>query len=144
MPSLTEFTVSAAAWQADMACLKDVRRTVFILEQQVPESLEWDEFDAVSVHVLAHAQDRAIGTGRLLPDGHIGRMAVSKSLRGQGIGSLVLGTLLEEAWRQGHTRLVLHAQVTARAFYARHGFIAEGDDFMEAGMAHVRMVHQTA
>ena len=75
MPSLTEFTVSAAAWQADMACLKDVRRTVFILEQQVPESLEWDEFDAVSVHVLAHAQDRAIGTGRLLPDGHIGRMA---------------------------------------------------------------------
>jgi predicted GNAT family N-acyltransferase len=71
-------------------------------------------------------------------------MAVSKSLRGRGIGSLVLGTLLDEAQRQGHTRLVLHAQVTAKAFYTRHGFIVEGDDFMEAGMAHVRMVHQTA
>ena len=122
-----------------------LRVEVFVIEQGVPIELEWDEGDTVSIHAVAYDDDNEpVATGRLLPDGHIGRMAVSKSLRGQGIGSLVLGTLLEEARRQGHTRLVLHAQVTARAFYARHGFIAEGDDFMEAGMAHVRMVHQTA
>jgi predicted GNAT family N-acyltransferase len=122
-----------------------LRVEVFVIEQGVPIELEWDEGDTVSIHAVAYDDDNEpVATGRLLPDGHIGRMAVSKSLRGQGIGSLVLGTLLEEARRQGHTRLVLHAQVTARAFYARHGFIAESDDFMEAGMAHVRMVHQTA
>ena len=122
-----------------------LRVEVFVIEQGVPIELEWDEGDTVSIHAVAYDDDNEpVATGRLLPDGHIGRMAVSKSLRGQGIGSLVLGTLLKEARRQGHTRLVLHAQVTARAFYVRHGFIAEGDDFMEAGMAHVRMVHQTA
>ena len=122
-----------------------LRVEVFVIEQGVPIELEWDEGDTVSIHAVAYDDDNEpVATGRLLPDGHIGRMAVSKSLRGQGIGSLVLGTLLEEARRQGHTRLVLHAQVTARAFYVRHGFIVEGDDFMEAGMAHVRMVHQTA
>ena len=122
-----------------------LRVEVFVIEQGVPIELEWDEGDTVSIHAVAYDDDNEpVATGRLLPDGHIGRMAVSKSLRGQGIGSLVLGTLLEETRRQGHTRLVLHAQVTARAFYVRHGFIAEGDDFMEAGMAHVRMVHQTA
>lgn len=122
-----------------------LRVEVFVIEQGVPIELEWDEGDTVSIHAVAYDDDNEpVATGRLLPDGHIGRMAVSKSLRRQGIGSLVLGTLLEEARRQGHTRLVLHAQVTAKAFYSRHGFIAQGDDFMEAGIVHVRMVHQTA
>ena len=139
MPSLTEFTVSTAAWQADMACLKDVRRTVFILEQQVPESLEWDEFDAVSVHVLAHAQDRAIGTGRLLPDGHIGRMAVLAAWRGRGVGAAILEFLVDGGRRRGDAALHLNAQTHAIGFYERHGFVAHGGEFHEAGIPHRRM-----
>ena len=80
-----------------------------------------------------------IATGRLLPDGHIGRMAVRKSARGKGIGSEVLAALLKEAKREQFNELVLHAQTHALAFYTNHGFQIEGDEFLEAGIPHYRM-----
>jgi predicted GNAT family N-acyltransferase len=66
-------------------------------------------------------------------------MAVRQSARGTGIGSQVLKTLLAEATREGHVELVLHAQLHAWGFYERHGFVGEGEEFMEAGIAHRRM-----
>lgn len=120
-----------------------LRIEVFVIEQGVPVELEWDEADTVSTHAVAYdAENEPVATGRLLPDGHIGRMAVRQSLRGTGIGSQVLQALLEEARREGHTELVLHAQVHAQKFYARHGFVAEGDMFMEAGIEHCKMRYQ--
>lgn len=120
-----------------------LRIEVFVIEQGVPVELEWDEADTVSIHAVAYdAENEPVATGRLLPDGHIGRMAVRQSLRGSGIGSQVLKALLEEARREGHTELVLHAQVHAQKFYTRHGFIAEGDKFMEAGIEHCKMRYQ--
>lgn len=117
-----------------------LRVEVFVIEQGVPFELEWDEGDEVSIHAVAYDESgQAIATGRLLPDGHIGRMAVRKSARGQGIGSQVLTALLDEAAREGHTELVLHAQLHAWTFYERHGFVGEGEEFMEAGIAHRRM-----
>lgn len=120
-----------------------LRIEVFVIEQGVPVELEWDEADTVSIHAVAYdAENEPVATGRLLPDGHIGRMAVRQSLRGSGIGSQVLQALLQEARREGHTELVLHAQIQALNFYARHGFVADGDIFMEAGIEHCKMLYR--
>ena len=117
-----------------------LRVEVFVVEQGVPVELEWDEADEVSTHTVAYDQSgQAVATGRLLPDGHIGRMAVRKSARGQGIGTQVLSALLHEARRQQFQELVLHAQTHAIEFYAKHGFQIEGDEFSEAGIPHRRM-----
>ena len=131
----------------DWGSLRDdaqrLRIEVFVIEQGVPVELEWDEADTVSIHAVAYDEDgQPVATGRLLPDGHIGRMAVRQSLRGTGIGSQVLQALLDEARREGHVELVLHAQLHAQGFYARQGFIAEGENFMEAGIEHCRMLYR--
>jgi predicted GNAT family N-acyltransferase len=117
-----------------------VREDVFVREQQVPLELEWDEMDEKSAHVLAEAGALPIGTGRLLPDGHIGRMAVLASWRGRGVGAALLTELLAMATKRGMHQVILHAQTHARRFYERHGFRAQGAEFMEANIAHVRML----
>lgn len=138
-----EFVVRAASWNADRVQLQDVRRAVFIAEQQVPASLEWDEFDAVSLHALAQdALGHAIGTGRLLPDGHVGRMAVMRNWRGRGVGGGILEFLADCARRRGDTLLHLDAQTHAIGFYERHGFVAHGEVFPDAGIPHRRMTRK--
>ena len=134
------FIVRAVDWHAHRAELHAIRRAVFIEEQRVPEELEWDEVDARCRHVLAFLpHGEAIGTGRLLPDGHIGRMAVLKEWRGRGAGSAILKHLLHLARQEKFDVLRLHAQTHAVGFYARHGFTVTGDEFMEAGIAHRAM-----
>ena len=134
------FTVQRADWARDNAALSAIRRAVFVVEQQVPEEEEWDALDAVSRHVLALAADgAAIGAGRLLPDGRIGRMAVLQAWRGQGVGSALLRELLAMARDGGFSETNLHAQTHAMAFYRKHGYTPVGDEFMEAGIPHVAM-----
>ena len=124
-------------WSADSAALRAVRRAVFIVEQGVPEELEWDDSDPRSVHALAvDSHARAIGCGRLLPDGHIGRMAVLADWRGRGVGAALLLRLVDLAREAGHRRAILNAQVSAMPFYARYGFTATGEAFEEAGILH--------
>jgi predicted GNAT family N-acyltransferase len=119
---------------------KAIRFAVFVHEQHVPLDIELDEMDAVCVHVVAYgASDAPIGTGRLLPDGHIGRMAVSKAARGTGVGGAMLAALMQEAKTRGHDHVVLSAQMHAVPFYAQHGFVQEGEPFDDAGIAHVQM-----
>lgn len=131
------FTVRLASWRDDQSALQDVRREVFIVEQQVPEALEWDDADAMSVHVLAlDARGLPIGTGRLLADGQIGRMAVVRDWRRHGVGSTILDLLLALARQQGYSAVHLHAQTHALGFYARHGFVVHGETFTEAGIPH--------
>ncbi len=130
-----------ATWDADRAVLERIRREVFIQEQQVPESDEWDEDDAASVHVLASLNREPVGTGRLNPAGKIGRIAVFAGLRGRGIGTLILRRLLEEARHRGIRKPYLHAQLQAVPFYEKLGFESEGDVFDDAGILHVRMTH---
>ena len=124
-------------WATDSTALRAVRRAVFIVEQGVPEELEWDDSDPRSVHALAvDSRARAIGCGRLLPDGHIGRMAVLADWRGRGVGAALLLRLVDLAREAGHRRAVLNAQVSAMPFYARYGFTATGEAFEEAGILH--------
>ena len=121
---------------------KAIRFEVFVDEQKVPAEIELDDMDAVCVHALAwDAQDQAVGTGRLLPDGHIGRMAVRRSARGSGVGGALLQALMEQARLRGDTRVVLNAQIQAAPFYQQHGFEVVGPEFEEAGIAHVEMQH---
>ena len=91
-------------------------------------------------HVLALAKNRdAVGTGRLEPTGKIGRVAVLPQYRGTGVGSLIMGHLVNQATESGFTRVYLHAQTAAQGFYERLGFRAEGPAFDEVGIPHVRM-----
>nr|WP_232417835.1 GNAT family N-acetyltransferase [Methyloversatilis thermotolerans] len=119
--------------------LETLRREVFIVEQSVPEELEWDEDDARSVHALAWLADEAVACGRLLPDGQVGRLAVRAHRRGRGAGRAVLRALLDEAVRRGMRCIVLHAQTHALGFYEKEGFRAEGEVFDEAGIPHLTM-----
>lgn len=131
------FTVRIASWSDDRAVLQALRRAVFVVEQHVPEDLEWDEADAVSLHALAQDADGLpVGTGRLLPDGHVGRMAVIRERRGEGAGRALLEFLIGQARRQGMRSLQLHAQTHAIGFYARQGFVVQGSEFLEAGIPH--------
>ena len=132
-------TVRLGSWNELSAQASPIRFTVFVVEQKVPVELELDEFDPLSCHALALAGDEAIGTGRLLPDGHIGRMAVLAGWRGRGVGALLLQALIDEAQRRGMTRVVLNAQTHALGFYARFGFVPEGEEYEEAGLPHRTM-----
>lgn len=135
-------TVVTGTWQQLGPAASAVRHAVFVQEQGVPADMELDAFDAVSLHALAYDGDKVLGTGRLLPDGHIGRMAVSRDARGAGVGSALLVALMAAARQRGDAEVVLHAQLTARDFYLRHGYAPEGDVFMDAGIEHIAMRHR--
>lgn len=139
MKPLPKVSVRPADWHVDREILQALREEVFIREQSVPTDMEWDEFDPLSRHVVASVDGIPIGTGRLLPDGHIGRMAVLREWRGKGAGGALLTRLMEIARTLGMQRVLLNAQVQALPFYLRHGFQAEGEEFLDAGIAHRRM-----
>lgn len=140
MSSLFPFTVRRVEWRDACNELRAVRTPVFIDEQKVPVELEWDDLDQVCMHVLAQSSEgESIGTGRLLPDGHIGRMAVLQGWRGRGVGSGLLKELMQMAHEAGFTEVRLNAQTHALLFYARHGFLVEGPIFLDAGIEHRHM-----
>ncbi len=137
------FLIELADWshEGDRSRLRAVRQTVFIIEQRVPDALEWDELDATSQHVIALDSDthEPIGCGRLTPLRTIGRMAVLPAWRGRGVGAAVMRTLMEQARVRGMLSVALHAQTHARPFYAAFGFVADGPEYMEAGIPHQDM-----
>ena len=134
------FTIRLLSWTEALPHARPVREQVFILEQGVPREIEWDDLDAASDHALALDRDgNAIGTGRLLAEGRIGRMAVLKSWRGQGVGAALLSRLVEQARAKGMRRITLHAQTHAAGFYRRYGFTACGEEYLEAQIPHFEM-----
>ncbi len=138
---IDDFSVRTGSWDELKALATPIRTTVFVGEQGVPAEIELDDMDAVCLHALAiDGQGQAIGTGRLLPDGHIGRMAVSREHRSWGVGRALLHTLLESAKQRGMDELRLNAQTHAAGFYRNFGFTNEGTEFMEAGIPHQAMV----
>ena len=137
------YTIKAADWDKDKVALSSVRRSVFIEEQNVPEELEWDEFDETSHHIIAlDNNDKPIGTGRIKADGQIGRMAVLKNWRNKGIGKLILDELLKLASQSNHNEIYLQAQLTAIKFYEKAGFTVNSDEFMDAGIPHKTMTRR--
>lgn len=126
-------------WESACAEANRIRFEVFVREQRVPPEIEMDEHDVASLHALAYVDGKAVGTGRLLPDGHIGRMAVLRESRASGVGSAILLRLIDAARRRGLREVRLSAQTHALGFYQRLGFVAAGEVFEEAGIPHQEM-----
>lgn len=134
------FRVRLVDWREASGTLSAIRTTVFVGEQGVPPEIEIDGRDPGCAHVVAESDSGgAVGTGRLMPDGRIGRMAVLAAWRGRGVGAAMLEALVAEAKRRGLRETYLHAQAHAKDFYARHGFVVEGEEYLEAGIPHVLM-----
>ncbi|WP_397476273.1 GNAT family N-acetyltransferase [Pusillimonas sp.] len=131
--------VVVGSWAQLGRSAQAIRHQVFVEEQNVPIELELDEHDAGAAHAVALKGEVAVGTGRLLPDAHIGRMAVLKSHRGTGVGAMLLSALVDEAGRRGCSSVVLAAQCHAQGFYLAQGFAPEGAEFMDAGILHIQM-----
>jgi len=142
------FRIELCPWESARSRATPIRFAVFVEEQRVPVEIELDAQDASSLHALAWtAGNAAIGTGRLLPSdrhagrrvAHVGRMAVLAPWRGQGAGGAILGALVEAARQRGDSEVALAAQVQAIRFYRAHGFVEQGDAFLDAGIAHRMM-----
>jgi len=141
--------VRVGGWETLGLHAQAIRTAVFIEEQQIPIEMEWDESDAHCVHAVAFNRfGLPLATGRLLPHaasvGRIGRMAAIQSVRGSGVGRLVLDALMDAARARGDREVVLHAQTSAQGFYARAGFVPAGAVFEEAGIAHIEMTRALA
>lgn len=140
MSRTARFIVEPIDYEHGLPDLRAVREAVFVREQRVPLALEWDELDPLCWHVLARDADgQPIGTGRLTPEHKIGRMAVLPGWRGRGVGDALLQALLAQARALGWRKLSLHAQASAIGFYVRHGFLPQGQSFVEADIDHQAM-----
>lgn len=139
IPMIPMVQVELLRWDSARERATAIRFAVFVEEQDVPPELEMDELDADCLHALAFHEGEAVGTGRLLPDGHIGRMAVLKPWRGRGVGSAILQRLIEAARERGDREVLLSAQVHAQEFYRAHGFEPQGEVYEEAGIPHRAM-----
>ena len=159
-------TFETMDWERARVAASSIRFVVFVEEQKVPPDIELDDQDELSVHVIAQVDGHAVGTGRLLPveadssgtdaalalsssdsvafahtarTSHVGRMAVLKGYRGQGIGARMLDVLTRCARARGDTRIVLSAQTHAIGFYRRYGFTEFGAIYLDAGIEHQSM-----
>ncbi|MYS35299.1 putative GNAT family N-acyltransferase [Streptomyces sp. KhCrAH-43] len=147
------YTTRTVTDEQDRAACFQLRKEVFVGEQNVPEEIEYDAYDADAVHVIAVAADgTALGTGRLLHGpaaaahngvdptvGSLGRLAVSKEARGLGVGAALVRAIEDAARNQGLAAVDLHAQTHALRFYERLGYEPYGPEFMDAGIPHRAM-----
>jgi len=132
--------VLKALWADDSDTLMQLRTRVFVEEQNVSAALEIDGKDTECQHVKAIVDDVVIGTGRLLPNGFIGRMCVLAEYRKRNIGTMMLENLVQQALDSGHQKVLLNAQSYIIPFYRKFGFRIDSEEFIEAGIPHRRMV----
>ncbi|MHB1238380.1 MAG: GNAT family N-acetyltransferase [Gallionella sp.] len=137
------FTVSLVCWHDGEPLLKSIREAVFIREQGVPAELEWDEFDESCRHALALSQrGEAIGCGRMFSNGHIGRIAVMQQWRKKKVGTAIMEALLDYARAHDYKQVDVDAQTQALPFYRGFGFAEQGEEFIDAGLPHIKMTLQ--
>jgi predicted GNAT family N-acyltransferase len=144
MPRLSnDYAVQEVSWQAAQAELAQLRQQVFVIEQQVPVALEWDGLDAAAIHLLARDKNQnAIGCARILAGGSIGRMAVLKNWRKQGVGHALLQAAIASCRSRGWLHISLSAQTHAIGFYQRAGFVVCSEEYLDAGIPHRDMLLQ--
>jgi len=136
---MSNINIKIVDFNKNLAEIKYIRTKVFIEEQNVPAELEWDEFDADSVHILAYFDNKAVGTARLLRDGYIGRMAVLLEYRNRGIGKAILNFMINLAHHKKIKNVQLSAQEHAIGFYEKQGFSITSKVYMDAGIPHYDM-----
>ncbi|MBN8414157.1 MULTISPECIES: GNAT family N-acetyltransferase [Halomonas] len=136
---MTEVTIQHGGWEQLGEAASEIRHRVFVIEQNVPLEEEWDGRDPQCLHFLAIRGEQALGTARLLPDGHIGRVAVLAEARGLGVGVALMRAAIDAAREQRFSQVELAAQTQALGFYEALGFVAEGEVFLDAGIPHRNM-----
>ncbi|HBO71256.1 MAG TPA: GNAT family N-acetyltransferase [Acinetobacter sp.] len=134
------FSVKYGSWDQLQQDAKLIRKLVFISEQNIPEQDEWDDQDAISQHFVVYDHNQPIATARLLANNSVGRVAVLKAYRGQGIGRLIMLQIIAYAQAQKRPSLQLSSQVHAISFYEKLGFSIQGDEYDECGIPHIEMV----
>ena len=152
--TVEDLTIKIVETEDEMEGAMGVRFRVFVGEQNVPMEEELDETDASATHVIvvlnrAGQEGEVIATGRVFyrdedTAARIGRMAVDIEYRRQGIGGRLLKFLEDEAASQGVTTYILNAQVYVKDFYASHGYIERGEEFLEADIVHILMRKEAA
>lgn len=130
----------------DLETCLQLRRVVFIDEQNVPEDEEVDEYDKTATHLLAFDGDTPVGTARIIVQGEvgkIGRVCVLQTHRGTGLGADLINAALDHLRSLPDlTTARLGAQTYALGFYQRLGFTAYGDEYIDAGILHFDMERQ--
>lgn len=122
-----------------------IRTEVFVKEQNVPPEIEIDGTDANAIHLIVYDEALPVATGRILKidDEYVlGRIAVLKEQRGRGYGDLVVRMLIRRAYEMGADKQIIHSQTHAASFYERLGFTRFGEEYAEAGIPHINMVHE--
>ena len=130
-------------WNEAKKILIPIRRSVFIIEQLVPEELEWDYWDDKSKHIILTINNIPIGCARLIFLERIlllERIAIIKSKRNQGFGSKLIYEIIKIAKNKKIKEIIISAQIKVLPFYQKIGFIAKGKIFTEAGIKHIKMV----
>lgn len=133
------YRVQSGHWDKLEQDAKFIRKQVFIIEQNIPEEEEWDDQDMISDHFVVYDQDQPIATARLLQNNSVGRVAVLKAYRGQGIGRMIMLEIIRQAHQQDRKFLQLSSQVHAILFYEKLGFSIQGDAYDECGIPHIKM-----
>ena len=125
----------------DLTDAFNIRRHVFTKEQGVPRDVDVDGSDADCIHLVVYENDVSVGTGRIMPQEQhlIGRIAVLKEQRKSGFGDLIVRMLVRKCFEMGATVVNVHAQKPVVGFYEKLGFVKIGEEYEEAGMAHVKM-----
>ena len=119
-----------------------LRQEVFVDEQGFID--EFDEYDSVSTHFVMFDGDEAVATLRFYDEGdrsyHVGRVAVKKSRRGEGLGRVLMIEAVKAVRELGGLEMTVGAQADKAGFYERCGFIRTGEEYVEQGCPHVNMV----
>lgn len=126
----------------DLKAGLELRKKVFVGEQDVPEDMEIDEFDKDCDHIVIYRGKTAAAVGRIVFDNgkcFFGRIAVAKEYRGTGLGKFLVEEMLKKAVKDGIKEVFIHAQVYAQGFYERIGFKSYGEKFNDAGIEHISM-----
>ena len=124
----------------------DIRKEVFVKEQNVPLEDEFDEFDTIGKlcdHILIYYNEQPVGTGRLRIVNGLGkleRICMLKPYRKYGFGKVIINTLEEIAKEKGISQVKLHGQTHAEGFYKKLGYQTSSDVFIEDGIPHILMV----
>ena len=137
---MTTTRVEILDWERARAAAGPIRYAIFLEAKEPPPGVELDELDAQCAHAVAWDESaKAVGTGRLQPDGQIGHLAVLKDARRRGVGAALIAALVAEARKRGFKEVSLSAPLQAAEFYRGFGFAAEGKVYQEAGALHQKM-----
>lgn len=136
---MSKFNIVSADWVTLKQDAQYIRELVFIQEQQIDAADEWDAQDLRSLHFIMYADLKPIATARLLDDNSIGRVAVLKEYRGQGIGRMLMLEIIQQARLENRKKVTLSSQVHAIAFYQSLGFEVKGSEYLDCGIPHVDM-----